>query len=55
MMPAKGNASHPAKLLEQISGRIQVIHYSIRTEKAYVYWIKRFTLFHNRIIPNPKG
>ena len=27
-------------------------HYSIRTEEAYVLWIKRFILFHNKRHPN---
>ena len=28
-------------------------HYSYRTEQAYVRWIKRFILFHNK--RHPKG
>ena len=31
---------------------IRVLHYSIRTEQAYVGWIKRFVLFHNKQYPN---
>ena len=35
------------KLLEQVSDAIRIKHYSLRTEKTYVEWIKRFILFHN--------
>jgi len=34
--------SKPGKLLDQVRNRIRVKHYSIRTEEAYVSWIKRF-------------
>ncbi|MGX8884026.1 phage integrase N-terminal SAM-like domain-containing protein [Methylovorus sp. SPW-M1] len=33
--------------------RIRMMHYSIRTEKAYVNWVKRFIPFHNKAIPKP--
>ena len=36
----------PVKLMEQLRGRIRVKHYSIRTEQAYVDWVRRFILFH---------
>lgn len=35
------------KLLDQLSERIRAKHYSIRTEKAYCYWVKYFIKFHN--------
>ncbi len=38
----------PPKLLDQVRERIRVKHYSIRTEKQYVHWIKRFILFHGK-------
>jgi hypothetical protein len=38
----------PPKLLDQVRDRIRVKHYSLRTEDAYVGWIKRFILFHNK-------
>jgi len=34
------------KLLERVRDAIRVKHYSIRTEKAYAGWIKRYILFH---------
>jgi hypothetical protein len=36
------------KLLEQVRNAIRMKHYSIRTEDAYVDWIRRFILFHGR-------
>ena len=32
------------RLLEQMSDSIRVKHYSIRTEKAYLDWVKRFNI-----------
>jgi integrase-like protein len=34
------------KLLDQVRQAIRTRHYSYRTEKAYVHWIKRFILFY---------
>jgi hypothetical protein len=39
------------KLLEQVRQAIRTRHYSYRTEKAYVHWIKRFIFFHNKRHP----
>ena len=43
------------KLLEQVSQAIRTRHYSYRTEKAYIHWIKRFIFFHNRRHPAEMG
>jgi integron integrase len=40
------------KLLEQVKQAIRTRHYSDRTEKAYVHWIKRFIFFHNKRHPS---
>ena len=45
----------PPKLLDQVRDRIRVKHYSIRTEKLYVQWIKRFILFHGKRHPQEMG
>jgi site-specific recombinase XerD len=37
----------PKKLLDQVRHAIHLKHYSIRTEEAYVNWIKRYIYFHN--------
>ena len=39
------------KLLDQVRQAIRRRHYSDRTEKAYVHWIKRFIFFHNKCHP----
>ena len=43
------------KLLDQVSHVIRKKHYSIRTEQAYLQWIKRFILFHNKRHPKDMG
>jgi Phage integrase, N-terminal SAM-like domain len=42
------HSSQKPKLLDQVRQAIRVRHYSLRTEEAYVQWIKRFILFHNK-------
>jgi len=39
------------KLLDQVRQAIRRRHYSDRTEKAYVHWIKRYIFFHNKRHP----
>ncbi len=36
------------ELLDQVRGNIRLKHYSIRTEQAYVDWIKRFVLYFDK-------
>lgn len=43
------------KLLDQVRGVIRKKHYSIRTEQAYVAWIKRFIIFHGKRHPKDMG
>lgn len=43
------------KLLDQVRQAIRRKHYSIRTEDAYVNWIRRFILFHNKRHPAQMG
>jgi hypothetical protein len=43
------------KLLDQVRQAIRTRHYSYRTEKAYVHWIKRFIFFHNKRHPAEMG
>ena len=43
------------KLLDLIRNKIRLKHYSIRTEKAYISWIKRFIYFHNKRHPKDMG
>jgi integron integrase len=41
----------PPKLLIQVKQAIRRKHYSIRTEKAYVDWIRRYILYHDKTHP----
>ena len=43
------------KILDQVRDAIRVKHYSMRTEEAYVYWVKRFILFHEKRHPLQMG
>ena len=45
----------PKKLLDRVRDRIRLKHYSIRTERSYTSWIKRFILFHNKKHPKDMG
>ena len=36
------------KLLDEVRARIRRLNYSIRTEDAYVDWVRRFVLFHGK-------
>jgi len=45
--------SRPKKLLDQVRDAIQVQYSARNTEHAYVYWIKKFILFHKK--RHPKG
>ena len=35
-------------LLAEVRDHIRRLHYSIRTETAYLGWIKRYVLFHGK-------
>jgi site-specific recombinase XerD len=39
------------RLLDQVSEKIRFKHYSSRTKKAYVHWIRRFIIFHGKQHP----
>ncbi len=42
-------------LLDQVRDQIRTLHYSIRTEEAYLNWIRQFILFHGKRHPNEMG
>lgn len=46
--------SHPQKLrlLDQVRHEMRVRHYSLRTEEAYLQWIRRYILFHEKRHPS---
>src|SRR5262245_12085779 len=43
------------RLLTRVRTAIRVLHYSRRTEKAYIGWIKRFIFFHGVRHPDSMG
>ena len=50
LLSGPGEASKP-KLLDQIRQLMRLRHYSLRTEEAYVGWIRRYILFHGKRHP----
>jgi len=45
----------PPRLLDQVRQAIRTRHYSFRTEKAYVGWIRRFIVFNGKQHPAELG
>jgi hypothetical protein len=45
------------RLLDQVRERIRYLHYSLETEKAYLYWARFFIRWHGRMgaMRHPKG
>jgi integron integrase len=48
-------ATQKPKLLDQVRETIRRKHYSLRTEAAYVDWIKKYIFFHNKRHPSQMG
>lgn len=49
-------AGQPAtKLLDQLRESLRVRHFSLRTEDAYLDWVRRFILFHGKRHPRDLG
>jgi integron integrase len=49
------NKTRNSSFLLSVQKEIRVRHYTIRTEQAYLGWIKRFILFHNKRHPETMG
>ncbi|MBU1187753.1 MAG: integron integrase [Gammaproteobacteria bacterium] len=45
----------PEKLLDRMRRIIRLKHYSLRTEKAYLHWVKRYILYHGKRHPEIMG
>ncbi|MFN8644018.1 MAG: phage integrase N-terminal SAM-like domain-containing protein, partial [Candidatus Binatia bacterium] len=43
------------RLLDQVRAALRARHYSLRTEEAYVGWIRRFILHHGKRHPATMG
>jgi hypothetical protein len=54
-MQPQTNASGKPKLLEQVRTFMRARRYSLRTEQAYLDWIRRFILFHGKRHPRDLG
>ena len=54
-IPSLAEQGAPPRLLEQVRGRIRFKHYSIRTEQAYLDWIKRFIRHFGKRHPRDMG
>lgn len=48
-------SSKPPRLLDQVRQAIRFRHYSLKTEKSYVYYIRNFILFHQKRHPKDMG
>lgn len=47
--------AQPPKFLEQVVAKMRVKHYSLRTEKSYLDWIKRYIWHHGKRHPKDMG
>ena len=54
-MPHPSASVSPPRLLDQVREIIRIKHYSIRTEQAYVQWIRRYILYHGKRHPKDMG
>lgn len=54
-IPLQAEQGAAPRLLEQVRGRIRFKHYSIRTEQAYLDWIKRFIRHFGKRHPRDMG
>lgn len=45
----------PPRLLDQVKQTLRLKHFSLKTEKSYVHYIREFILFHNKQHPREMG
>lgn len=48
-------STKPPRLLDQVRHKIRYLHYSRKTEQAYVQWIRRYIIFHGKRHPKDLG
>src|SRR5881275_961754 len=48
-------AFRSTRLLDQVRERARFLHYSLRTEKAYLYWVRFFIRWHGLKHPRDMG
>jgi hypothetical protein len=54
-MEAQAVSLDSPKFLDRLRAEIRVRQYSIRTEEVYVYWARRYILYHNNKHPKNMG
>ena len=54
-IPVRDPLRRSQRLLDQLRDATRTRHYSIRTEKCYADWVRRFILFHNKRHPREMG
>jgi integron integrase len=55
-LAAQGAFAPPApRLLDRVREAVRARHYSLRTEEAYVGWVRRYVLFHGKRHPIEMG
>ena len=50
-----GNSAPQPKLIPRMRDALRVRRYSLKTEKAYIHWVKRYLRFHNMRHPQEMG
>lgn len=56
MLPPEASVrAEPARLLDQVRERVRYLHYSLRTEQAYVHWVRAFVRHHGLRHPKTMG
>jgi integron integrase len=53
--PPSPAAGPPRRLLDAVRERLRYLHYSLRTEEAYVHWVRAFVRFHRCRHPREMG
>jgi len=48
-------STNTPRLLDQVRAVLRRKHYSLRTEEAYVGWVRRYVLFHHKRHPREMG
>lgn len=51
----RDDLSRSPRILDRVRVATRRLHYSIRTEDAYVHWARRFILFHGTRHPDEMG
>lgn len=45
-LPGSPGSDQSPRLLDQLRQQVRLLHYSLRTEEAYVHWVRAFVRFH---------